>query len=150
MITKIEYGGEGTSEGKKILIPPSIALRNLGPVLDVFIMQPSSTIKKGDQVAAIKIPALIDTGAISSVITPEIADKLNLVHTGFTTVTSVQDQQKRPVFFGRIQFHWGKAIDIPLVACPIKGTAQCLIGREILNFWYLTYNGRDGTIVICD
>lgn len=92
-----------------------------------------------------------DTGASVTVITPEVADKLTLVHTGYQNIQSVQDSQKQPIYFGRIIFQWGGAIDIPIVSCPLAGHHfACLIGRDILNFWHLTYNGVEGSITICD
>jgi hypothetical protein len=39
--------------------------------------------------------------------------------------------------------------EIPIIGCDIKNF-PCLIGRDILQHWYFTYNGPDGSIVICD
>jgi len=95
------------------------------------------------------VNALIDTGASGTVITPRVADQLGLVHTGFQKVFSVQDEQQRPVYYGIIIFPWGIGKEIPIVSCPLKNF-DCLIGRDILLYWHFTYNGPDGSIVICD
>lgn len=127
----------------------------MGAFLEVSITHPKSVhqqfTQNGKTVPAKRVKALIDTGASSSVIKPKIAEELKLIHTGYQNVSSVQDEQKRPVYFGAIQFHWGARKEIPLVACPLKGHAfECLIGRDILMHWHLTYNGTDGSITICD
>ena len=63
--------------------------------------------------------------------------------------TSVTDQQKRPKFFTRILFPWGKGIDLSAASCPLKGV-DCLIGRDVMVHWNLIYNGATGQITICD
>jgi hypothetical protein len=74
---------------------------------------------------------------------------LGLIHTGYQTVFSAQDEQLHPVYYGLVIFSWGSGKEIPLVSCPLK-MFDCLIGRDILVHWYLTYNGTEGSIVICD
>jgi predicted aspartyl protease len=160
MINTITYGGElkkKTKDGKEkiIQVPPTAILNNMGAFLEVTITHPGIIRKqfsqKGEAVPGKRIKALIDTGASSSVITPEVANELGLIHTGYQTVSSVQDEQKRPIYYGAIQFHWGRGKEIPFVSCPLKGNAfDGLIGRDILRHWHLTYNGPNGSITICD
>jgi len=157
MINIYRYGGVGAveREGKKlpVQIPPRIALKEIGAFIDVIITHPRIThdsfIKKSKIVPKIMVKALVDTGASSTVITPRVADQLGLVHTGFQKVSSVQDEQERPVYYGFIIFPWGSGKEIPIVSCPLKNL-DCLIGRDILMHWYFNYNGPDGSIVICD
>ena len=157
MINTIRYGGTGKviKNGKEIEVPisPKEILNFRGPFLQVTITHPQITQEyykqKNKDIPSVNVMAIIDTGAFSSVITPDVADKLELVHTGYQTVTSVQDQQKRPVFYGRIGFPWGMGKEIPLVSCPLT-LYDCLIGRDILRHWHFTYNGDDGSITICD
>jgi hypothetical protein len=78
-----------------------------------------------------------------------VAEDLNLIHTGFQKVTSVHDEKERPVYYGFVLFPWGSGKEIPIIACEIKDF-PCLIGRDILQHWFFTYNGPDGSIVICD
>ncbi|MCX6252004.1 MAG: retropepsin-like aspartic protease [Bacteroidetes bacterium] len=158
MINTFGFGAHQQVEkdGKKIIIPvsPQIVLQNGGPIIPIVITHPRSVaerlIKDGKQVQAIQCRALIDTGAFGSVITPVIAQQLNLVQTGFQKVTSVNNEEDQPAFFSRIQFGWGKGKDVQVVSCPLRGPFDCLIGRDILVHWNFTYNGKDGYIIICD
>ena len=107
-------------------------VERMGAVGGLIITHPSS-VKKilkeyGKEIPSINVMGLIDTGAFSSVITPDVADQLNLVHTGYRSVTSVQDEQEQPVYYGYIQTYWGKGKEIELACCPLKGGIKCLIG----------------------
>ncbi|MCK4232928.1 retroviral-like aspartic protease family protein [candidate division WOR-3 bacterium] len=160
MISNLRYSAEAKSktvdgEERVIQIPPPIVLARLGPFLKVTISHPrivqEDFQKKSKSSPSKVIKAMIDTGASGTVIKPEIAEELRLIHTGYQNVSSVQDEQKRPVYYGLIIFHWGSAKEIPMVSCPLKGSEfDCLIGRDILKHWHLTYNGPNGSIVICD
>jgi len=157
MINTIRYGGQGEVEkdGKRsiVQIPPSIVLNQMGAFIKVTITHPRIIQEKlkeqGKSASTVSVNALIDTGASGTVITPRVADQLALVHTGFQKVSSVQDEQERPVYYGFIIFPWGMGKEIPIVSCPLKNF-DCLIGRDILLHWHFTYNGPDGSIVICD
>jgi predicted aspartyl protease len=157
LIRTYRYGGqkEVEKDGQKatIQIPPPAVLAHMGPVIQVSITHPriiQEQIKlQNKEVPGIQVNALIDTGASNSVVTPKIADSLNLVHTGFQKVASVHDEQDRPVYYGFIIFPWGSGKEIPLVACALKNF-DCLLGRDILRHWHFTYHGTDGSIVICD
>lgn len=157
MIVTIPFGGHQQVEkdGKKVIIPvPSqLILQNQGAIIPVTITHPKSVAQRltneGKQIPAVQCKALIDSGAYGSVITPRIAEDLKLIQTGFQKVTSVQDEQDRPAFYAYIQFHWGSGKEVPVVSCPLKGF-DCLIGRDIMMHWNITYNGKDGYIIICD
>jgi len=157
MIYRVNYSGKIIQEkdGNKRTVPvhPSFALGQVGPYLEVTIIPPKiigeELEKEGKEIPNAKVKALIDAGASISVILPEIAEKVGLVHTGYQKITSVQDERLQPVYFGTIAFSWGGAKETPLVACPLKHFG-CLIGRDVLTHWYLTYDGANGTIVICD
>jgi predicted aspartyl protease len=157
LIQPLRYGGQAKAKknGQDVIVqvPGNIILNMFGAFLDVTITHPRVTqelfIKKGESIPSIRVKALIDTGAASSVISPKVADTVRLIHTGYRKIASVQDEQDRPVYFGYIVFAWGNGKEIPLVECPLKNF-DCLIGRDILMHWYLTYNGPEGSIVICD
>lgn len=159
MINSIRYSSLKTKgkdrDGKdvEIVIPANQTLNVRGPILNITITQPPAVaqklIKEGKQPLAINVQGLIDTGAAGSVISPSVAHKLGLIQTGTRKVTSVQDEQDRPVYFAAYVFPWGAALQVSVAACPIKGV-ECLIGRDVLRFWHFTYNGRDGSITICD
>lgn len=157
MITTYRYGAltEIEKDGKKVnvQVPPQFVLSQAGPIIKVSVTHPRIVQEQLKQlnkdIPTISINALIDTGASSSVITPKIATQIGLVQTGFQRVTSVHDAQDRPIFYGFILLPWGKGKEIPLVACDLKNF-DCLLGRDILMHWHLTYHGTDGSIVICD
>lgn len=157
MINTYRYGGQGEvdKDGKKsiVQIPPQFVLNQMGAFIKVSITHPRIVQEKlkqqGKSAATVSVNAMIDTGASGTVITPRVADQLGLIHTGYQKVSSVQDEQERPVFFGFITFPWGSGKEIPIVSCPLKHF-DCLIGRDILLHWHFTYNGPDGSIVICD
>lgn len=157
MIRTYRYGGEAIIEknGQKqtVQIPPRVALNQMGPFIEVAITHPASIQEQikltGKKIETLAVRALIDTGASCSIIAPKVADQLGLVHTGYQKITSVQDEQERPVYYGMMLFPWGMGKEIPLVSCPLKHF-DCLIGRDILIHWYFTYNGVDGSITICD
>ena len=153
----MRYGGTAKTQkdGKEVAVnlPGRLVLAQFGGFVDVTITHPKALhetfTSRSEPVPSYTTRALIDTGASSSVISPVVADKVRLVHTGYRRVTSVDDEREHPVYFGFLLFSWGSGKEIPLVACPLKHF-ECLIGRDILMHWYLTYNGLDGSIVICD
>lgn len=157
MIARIQYGGakKEIKDGKEIRIPihPQSALQGKGPIIQITITQPRSIAEKlkelGEEVPSVQVKGLIDTGAFGCIITPEVAEKLKLVQTGFQKVTSVQDEQDRPSYYAYFQFPWGIGKEVAVAACPLTGY-DCLIGRDILRHWYLTYDGHSGMVVICD
>jgi predicted aspartyl protease len=128
-------------------------LNQLGAFIEVTITHPrivqENFKQQGKSAPTVSVKALIDTGASGTVITPRVASQLSLVQTGFQKVSSVQDEQERPVYYGFIIFPWGSGKEIPIVSCPLKNF-DCLIGRDILLHWHFTYNGPDGSVVICD
>lgn len=157
MINTYRYGGQGKVEkdGKETIvqIPPPVILNQMGAFIKITITHPrivQENFKQlGKTAPTVSVNALIDTGASGTVITPRVADQLGLVHTGFQKVSSVQDEQQRPVYYGFIIFPWGSGKEIPIVSCPLKNF-DCLIGRDILLHWHFTYNGPDGSVIICD
>jgi predicted aspartyl protease len=157
LIQRYTYAAERKEikNGKEIKIPihPRTVLIQTGAFLQVNICPPRNIIEKleteGKTIPRIAVMALIDTGALSSIVTPDVAEKAELIHTGYKEVTSVQNSQRQPEYFGTIMFPWNRSAEVPIVACPLK-VHQCLIGRDILQYWYLTYDGQNGTIVICD
>jgi len=148
--------GKTVQDGKEVSVnlSPAQVLYQVGPVIDVTITQPSDIQKQYEEekkeVASITTRAMIDTGASTTVITPRIAESAQLIHTGYRKVSSVHDKRERPVYYGLVMFPaLGGAKALPLVSCELK-RFDCLIGRDILMHWHFTYNGRDGSIVVCD
>ena len=110
--------------GNDILVPvPSpIVLRHQGATLPLTITHPASLANQVVGNASI-IPSKAVSGA--------------------------HNQQLCPVYFAQIVFNWGATIQIPLVGLNITNI-DCLIGRDIMAHWHFTYNGKNGTITICD
>lgn len=157
MINNYRYGWQKNFQQngnlEKLNLSPADILEIKGPFIQVTITHPrivqEELRKKGEKVSSLQVNALIDTGASISVISTEIADKLNLMHTGYQKVFSVQDEQDQPVYYGFIIFPWGHGKEIPILCCPLKHI-DCLIGRDILKHWLFIYNGVDGSMTICD
>jgi predicted aspartyl protease len=159
MINTYRYGARGEKveqDGKRapVQIPSPIVLNRMGPFIEPVTIthrQISQELleKQGKNVPTASVRALIDTGASLSVISQQVADELGFVQTGYQNISSVQDEQQQPVYYGRIIFPWGNGIEIPIVSCPLR-RFDFLIGRDVLAHWHFTYNGVDGSIVICD
>lgn len=87
MIRSHYYRGQTKvkKEGKEEFIPiqPPNVLQTRGPFIDIIITQPRTIAEKlkdeGKDIPAVKVRALIDTGAYSSAITPRVAKDLGLI-----------------------------------------------------------------------
>jgi predicted aspartyl protease len=137
-----------------VQIPSPAILSRIGPFIEpVTITHPRVAQEyleeQGRSVPTVSVRALIDTGASFSIVSQQVADELSLAQTGYQNVSSVQDEQLQPVYYARIIFPWSSGIEIPIVSCPLR-RFDFLIGRDVLAHWHLTYNGPDGSIVICD
>jgi predicted aspartyl protease len=95
------------------------------------------------------MPALIDTGAGRTVLTPEAVNKLQLPLVDYTKISRVGGKEdKVGVHVASIQFPTNRlaTIEVIEVAClelPDQ-PVQCLLGRDILSHWLFTYNGKTG------
>ncbi len=95
------------------------------------------------------MPALIDTGAGRTVLTPLAIEMLNLPLVDYITVSRAGGTDSRvPVYVASIQFPRYNLVNIDVVQVigydlP-GGLFQCLIGRDILSHWLFTYNGKTG------
>jgi predicted aspartyl protease len=107
---------------------------------------PSSTSAKSQ--AFSRMPALIDTGAGHTVLTPQAIERLGLPLVGYTTVSRLGGLEKVAAHVAVIQFPRYKLATIEvieIVCCEIPGDLyQCLIGRDVLSRWIFTYDGRAG------
>jgi len=134
---------------------PSV-LQKDGPQIYIEVSAPSDEIRDGTAVGLeyprpFGIRALIDTGASLTVVNPQVVTTCKLRHTGFATVASVAKVGKYPQHAAWIRFPGTKlaGLDgVAVVACEmIKQPYACLIGRDILRNWLLTYSG-DGTVSV--
>lgn len=133
-------------------------LQTHGPRILIDISAPSADIQEGKALGLefpepFRITAVIDTGASLTVVNPEVVEGCKLRATGFAIVASIERKARYHQHAARIEFPGTKlkALDgIPVVACRISQQPYaCLIGRDILRNWLLTYNGG-GNITILE
>jgi hypothetical protein len=109
----------------QLIAPPPIVLMEKGPMVKVRIGKPPIS---GEDTSAlllsVEIFGLLDTGAFSSVITPEIANQLELIQTGWQPISSVHSEEDRPVFFAALWFPWGSSYQTKIVSCNLGGGAS--------------------------
>ncbi|HVZ17519.1 MAG TPA: retropepsin-like aspartic protease [Terriglobales bacterium] len=102
----------------------------------------------------LKISALIDTGASITVINPKLAETRKLQQTGSVQLSAAGNQGKYPVYVASLSFPGQELRSfeiIQVVGCQLpQQPISCLIGRDVLRRWLLTYNGRSATIKISD
>ena len=134
-------------------------LQQEGPRIRISISAPQEEIEIGRAFAIeypepLSILALIDTGASLTVINPELVQSCRLSQTGFTKISSAGNVGDYPTYAARIEFPGQdlRGFDIiPVVGCKLpQQSISCLIGRDILRRWTLTYNGRTGEVTVAD
>jgi predicted aspartyl protease len=134
---------------------PVVLLKH-GPRIFIKVSALSSEIEEGSAVGLefpepFGITAVIDTGASLTVVNPEVVEHCKLRATGFAIVASIEKKGRYRQHAARIEFPGTKlrTLDgVPVVACKISQQPYaCLIGRDILRNWLLTYNG-DGDVSI--
>ncbi len=100
------------------------------------------------------VHALIDTGASLTVINPEIAKTCKLKQTGHQMINAVGGKAgEYPAYAAAISFPGTNLASLDatrVVACPIirQPFFSCLIGRDIMRKWLLSYDGRTGEVEI--
>jgi len=96
-----------------------------------------------------KMPALIDTGAGRTVLTPEAVTRVGLPQVDLTRLARAGGiNENAGVYVDAIQFPRYKLATIEVakvICCELpEQPIQCLIGRDILSRWLFTYDGRVG------
>jgi predicted aspartyl protease len=96
-----------------------------------------------------KIPALIDTGASRTVVTPEVVKRLGLRKIDETQLRRVGGiNENAEVYVAALQFPRYKLATIEIievVCCELpQQVIQCLLGRDVLPRWVFTYDGTKG------
>ncbi|HLZ43376.1 MAG TPA: hypothetical protein VKQ11_20580 [Candidatus Sulfotelmatobacter sp.] len=129
-----------------------------GPVIEIVIGTSRPELEEGRRIGLeypeLAIKALIDTGAALTVINPQIASTCRLLHTDWSRITAVGGSEGTfPAYAAAISFPKTElpSFDvIRVVACPIirQPFYSCLIGRDILRKWLLTYDGPNGELEI--
>ena len=131
-------------------------LKMFGPRFEITIGPPILQSPSGDALANralgsnfSSMPALIDTGAQRTVLSPEAISRVGLSKINETTLLRVGGySEKVGVYVASIQFPRSKfaAIEVMEVsACELPHKLiQCLLGRDTLSRWEFTYNGPLG------
>lgn len=116
-------------------------IEHAGPIIEVSIK------RVGSPLAGLTARGLIDTGASDILISPAIAQKLNLTHVNDDIMDVVGggtlDSQ---MYSGFIEVPTlGFAKIVPLYAVPWKQTSHTiLLGREFLRYFMFYYDGPKG------
>ncbi len=136
----------------------SSALFLEGPHLEILISATRLELQEGRAVGLefkeLTVGALIDTGASLTIINPEIAATCKLKQTGHQKINAVGGAAgEYPEYAAAISFPGTQLPSLGttrVVACPIirQPFFSCLIGRDILQKWVLTYNGHTGEVQI--
>jgi hypothetical protein len=128
-------------------------LSRTGPIVKVEISDPS------DPSSVAVVNALIDTGAAFSAINPRLAESCRLVQRSQKKIHVAgdirsEDAKEYPEFAASIRFPNSDLQGFRvhgIVACPIfERQFSCLIGRDILRSWELTYSEALGQFSIRD
>lgn len=97
------------------------------------------------------VVALIDTGASSTVVSPEAINEINPLQTGFRPIHTANESSDRPEYIGQIVLPWGSTKIIKMIGCNLPvSVCHCLIGRDLMSNWTMYYDGLAGSLTICD
>jgi hypothetical protein len=108
---------------------------------------PSKVIIAGDTGAPFNARAIWDTGAMRSVITPEVVKSLNQPYVDFITVTGVNNVSRAPVVVVSVILPNSIRITgLKAVVCDMRQGIDMLIGMDIISMGDLAIsNGGDKT-----
>lgn len=111
------------------------------------LVSPGSTFAGGQRRFS-KMPALLDTGAGRTVLTPLAVTTVGLPQIDTLEVSRAGGFVTAGVHVAAIQFPRYKLATIEIievVACELPAQPiQCLLGRDVLSRWLFTYNGTSG------
>lgn len=131
-----------------------------GPLIDVIVMNSSDVLDAWhaeglECPGPIRVKALLDTGASVTVISKTFAKHCKLLQTGESEVRALGAQHKCGEHAGSITFAGSdlrpaEAIRIRSVDFIREAHFACLIGRDILRNWTITFEGRSKRVTIAD
>jgi predicted aspartyl protease len=131
-------------------------LQNFGPRLAIEVALPilrstgtSVSTAQPQGLRSSTVPALIDTGAGRTVLTPEAVRKVGLPLVDRTTLSRAGGRdEKVGVHVASLRFSNSALATIEVIqvlCCDLPDQpVHCLIGRDILARWLFTYDGRVG------
>lgn len=128
----------------------SLDLWRIGPLVEVSARALRSD--EPDEVEVVAGKALIDTGASWTCIDASIAEQLGCTPVDSASMMSASHESVRTTVYAA-------RLDVPILSSSITARRAfganlspqglvALIGRDILRFWHLTYDGPAGTVVI--
>jgi len=131
-----------------------------GPLMDVVVMNSGDVLEAWranglERPDPIPMKALIDTGASVTVISKTFAKHCKLLQTGESEVRALGAQHRCGEHAGTIRFAGSnlrpvEAIRIRSVDFIREPHFACLIGRDILRNWSVTFEGRLKRVTILD
>jgi hypothetical protein len=131
-----------------------------GPLIDVVVMNSRDVLDawraEGLECSGpIPMKALLDTGASVTVISKTFAKHCKLLQTGESEVRALGAQHRCGEHAGTINFAGSdlrpaEAIRIRSVDFIREPHFACLIGRDILRNWTITFDGRSKRVMITD
>jgi len=130
-------------------------LQQVGPVIEV-ILTPSAPFIQAMGISptamkAIKILAMIDTGATGTVISQGLAATLGIQPVG-TTLINTPSSTNVSCYQFDVQLIFPNNINIASIVvteAPLQGQhIQCLIGRDVLQHGVLIYTGYDNSFTL--
>jgi predicted aspartyl protease len=132
-----------------------------GPIIDVIVMNSSAVIEAGREIGLeypppVTMKALLDTGASVTVISKKFAEHCKLFQTNEgSVITGLGGEQHCREHAGSISFPGTdlRSFDpIRIVSAVFVKERHyaCLIGRDILRNWLISFDGRSKRVLIED
>lgn len=154
----IQPQNAGEREAKSNLVKWSDG--DAGPCINVIVTNPREVIEAWRAVGLeypepIKMKALLDTGAAVTVISKTFASYCKLLQTGETEIRALGSLHRCGEHAGAISFPGMnlRTVDpIRIVSADFikEPNYACLIGRDILRNWTITFDGRRKLVKIAD
>lgn len=129
-------------------------LQQIGPIIEVVLVPPPPVVERlqseGKKSPSKKVIALIDTGASGSCINEPISKELGLIVRDIVPVQTPSGTSKQGVYDVGFLLILPGIITSPLIIQALSSDLtnqpyQALIGRDILNYCTLIYNGWDNS-----
>ena len=130
-------------------------LQQIGATIDVVLTPSMNFLQKMNinpaNAKGIKLSAMIDTGASNTAISKGVFDKLGINPVGTTLINTPSSTNINCNQFN-VQIIFPNNVSIPsiiITEAPLQGQhIQCLIGRDILQYGVLIYNGYDNSFTL--